>query len=629
MNKDTSHLNVNPGQDRGRVEIGHKRSSSDFLSPNSALNSSHPPPAPTKSPRHIHPSPVPPIPTKSPRHVQNLKIDTDVDSSGTPTPGQRARTLSNTETFYPTQDSAKEALESERRHNPEHRRVPSPYTRQIRKVGSERSLRSRVSFDSGRRSAASDRSDGTDGATVGPQDVTRQVGAGGEAIEFIASGHRTPRHRKFSAGMLKPALRTSNGHHPTSAGHGNINTNSSMSSTRSRSRSRSRPTSSLPFSSNLFALGRQHSRHPSDPLTASPTEIDHPSSTSRPMGGHIASMSSVQSQAGSGIRGIFSSLSLEPRRPSQPPTLLLPADQLHAYLATAHVPNWTKWPVLPTSKGFFGKSKGFDAMSWEWKRRWQLAEEGRQFRTLRVWDVNREFEREALQFHQEKTPQHPIPFHDRWGKQIFALPAEGYETLEFFDEEANVADDHGLLSWLTNSLLATATSALHMTRFSSQSFSFHLIPAPYPPTPTSYVNERGTPKHCLWEGFGTLALVNRSQDSDRAMIIEIRPPSVVDSGVLNHFARQSRSEGWWHLPAELCVGDMGQANLLQAQVYDDCVSNHVFYFAVTNLKYWVFGRFNASYTMCTVSPIIERKQRNPSLMQCLTAWTISAYDDVS
>jgi hypothetical protein len=65
---------------------------------------------------------------------------------------------------------------------------------------------------------------------------------------------------------------------------------------------------------------------------------------------------------------------------------------------------------------------------------------------------------------------------------------------------------------------------------------------------------------------------------------------------------------------------------------------------VTNLKQWVFGSFvspqaqrirdpadqqNSSFSACTTSPVIERKQKEPSLMQCLTTWVVRSVDEVS
>lgn len=63
-----------------------------------------------------------------------------------------------------------------------------------------------------------------------------------------------------------------------------------------------------------------------------------------------------------------------------------------------------------------------------------------------------------------------------------------------------------------------------------------------------------------------MVLVNKDDPTDRTMIIEVRPPDVVDERVLREFSKRSRGDGWWALPAETCVGEVGQANLLQAQV---------------------------------------------------------------
>ena len=101
-----------------------------------------------------------------------------------------------------------------------------------------------------------------------------------------------------------------------------------------------------------------------------------------------------------------------------------------------------------------------------------------------------------------------------------------------------------------------------MLRYSSQRFAFHLIPTPRP----SHVSSSAP--HSLWDGFGTLALVNKSNDIDRALIVEVRPPGIVDYGVMKEFARDCRvgPEGWYHVDGSFCVGEIGQANLLQAQV---------------------------------------------------------------
>ncbi|KAK4684477.1 hypothetical protein P7C73_g5699, partial [Tremellales sp. Uapishka_1] len=599
--------------------------------------------------------------------------DKDKDAKGrTPSsnPASRLtkpkRLLSKTEILYPTPEAASAAFRAEREMNNNNlrRRAPTPGAG-VRKTNSENTLRSTVSFDSTRsgRSGRSRHQNGDDGSEVatvgiGPYDAHfgAAMGTGpiGEAIEVIGLGRKEPRHRTFQSGMLKPALRSSS----------RVNSRAEMREQRSQTavpltRSFSRPQTrnqhhftekplpSRPMSyvapviDTLFRSGtstrnrsNSHARQNSTPHSTSRRD-EYPtwsSSNPAPSGG-----------SGLGLRSLFSSLAMnDPAPPTRRESrIIAPADDLHTYLRLVEVPSWDKWPGQP--KGLFGKAqRGFNDMGWEWRKRWDNAEMARMAgRALRIWEGTsgaRYWERIILDFQEEHVPTRPIDALNRWGAQIFALPAEGYDTLEFFDEAAHDAEDYGLLSWLTGSVLQTAVSTLHMLRYSSSSFTFHLIPTPSPsPSPAE--------ANCLYEGFGTLVLVDRQNNLERSMVIEVRPPSLVDTATLREFGKTSRNDGWWHLPGEMCVGDVGQANLLQAQTYDDCVQNGVYFFAVTNLKYWVFGSFvseikqpedtgsgvkqNSAYSKCTVSPMIDRRAREPSVMQCLTAWLIRSVDEVS
>ncbi|WVW86162.1 hypothetical protein I302_108203 [Kwoniella bestiolae CBS 10118] len=614
----------------------------------------------------------------------------------------RVRKLSSREVLYPTPEAAKEAFRVERAMNPppKHRRPPTPYTSSrrtssVRKVDSDRSIRSRVSFDStrSRRSNRSDRSgrtydsdsesDGTMGSKWEPSFGSNVgIGPAGEAIEVIGLGRKKPRHRTFTAGMLKPALRS------TSRMNSRVDINEGSSNSNSNSR-REKPLPSRPMSyvapivnslSKVTAPGgrkiQKRSSHQPTPSNYSVEQNNHilgASSSVTPLSRSVSRNHTSGNE--NGIRSLFSSLSLGPnanpnstshhdvanhsgassmnsvsdiRFTSTAPSrasrrhLILPADDLFSYLRYAEIQSWDRWPLAQVSQkrglGLWGgkRTLGFDEMSWEWHRRLRLAEEARvSGRMLGSWESQRGWEKGILDWLDENVSKHAIDMANRWGTQIFALPAEGFDTLEFFDESINKAEDFGLLSWVTGTLLQTAVSTLHMLRYSSSTFTFHLIPSPRPPhlqhsSSSLHVHDSPSSRgkfHFLWEGFGTMVLVNKNNDIDRAMILEIRPPSVVDSSVMKEFARGMSGEGWWGFYGDTCVGEVGQANLLQAQVYDDCIQNQVHFFAVTNLKYWVFGQFNSNWSRCTVSPVISRGARDPSLMQCLTAWVVRSVDE--
>jgi hypothetical protein len=102
-----------------------------------------------------------------------------------------------------------------------------------------------------------------------------------------------------------------------------------------------------------------------------------------------------------------------------------------------------------------------------------------------------------------------------------------------------------------------------MLRYSSSPFLFHVIAGPRPPLPSPLLEDEkpDQAQNCLWEGFGTMVLLSNEDSTDRAMIIVVRPPDVVDERTLREFSRRSRGDGWWALPAETTVGEVGQANL--------------------------------------------------------------------
>lgn len=56
------------------------------------------------------------------------------------------------------------------------------------------------------------------------------------------------------------------------------------------------------------------------------------------------------------------------------------------------------------------------------------------------------------------------------------------------------------------------------------------------------------------------------------MLIEIRPPSVLDLNTIKEFAKSRGREGWWPYDKGMWIGAIGQANLLQVQVSREFLS---------------------------------------------------------
>lgn len=380
--------------------------------------------------------------TRSTEHVPGLSRQAS-DEMISPRP-KRVRGLFSSEMVYADVDTAKRAFEEERINKAIRDRAPTPFQRPtasingsqetIHRVASSRSLRSRVSFDSTRSRKSSrtiqelhDDAIETDVATVGPWEPTfggrHGIGSAGEAYEVIGLGRKSPRHRKFHAHMLKPAMKSASrgasrvdlhsDFHPYPHDHGR-----SQHSHRPR---RDKPLPSRPLSYVAPAFGQiiNSTANLSRQFIPLPSLPIH-SSTPAPAHAHAHSRSlSATNPSSAAFRSLFSSLALDPSTASSSRQrlplvqnsngsrsrrdLVLPAEDLFAYLHLATVPSWREWPASgPPSRHaalFIGsRSRGFESMGWEWRRRLQLAEAARPTRGLRVWDgVDKHWERKILE----------------------------------------------------------------------------------------------------------------------------------------------------------------------------------------------------------------------------------------
>lgn len=311
-----------------------------------------------------------------PRHRRTKSRNAPVVQILSPRPERR---MSPTEMIYPDPGTAQQVFETERANNPLHRRVPTPH---VSRRGRQRSnsVGTAVSEESEMTIGAS-----SDAATVGPFEphfgAARGIGRPADAVEVIGLGRKEPRHRKYAPHLLKPALRTGPSrerlHH-----------------------SRDKPLPNRPGSYTVpdgSASGFMHV-------------------TQNPIRGHSRSQSTSATQS-TGLRGLFSALTIDPRTGPRPPfsrrgssrqiDLVAPAADLFTYLRIVELPPWTQWSGerdarrSATALGFFGqsRSKGFDAMPWAWHKRMEVAEQGRQAgRVLVSWEATgRHWEKKILE----------------------------------------------------------------------------------------------------------------------------------------------------------------------------------------------------------------------------------------
>ena len=311
-------------------------------------------------------------------------------------------------------------------------RAPTPYHRStgsdetLHRVDSRRSLKPRVSFDSlrSRRSAAlteqglDDHNEATQAAlgawepSFGARNGIRPAG---EAYEVLGLGRKSPRHRKFHSHMLKPAIKSRNASRIDLRAEYHTGPGPSHHHHRSSSQQRrdkplpSRPLSYVPpVLGNFFNPSANHSRQ-TLAADSSPHLVNHnhPRPCAERSFPHFGSLS--VDPASAALRSLFDSLNLDsPISPSSRQRLLhlhnnninasrsqrdliLPAEDLFSYLHLATVKSWQDWPASgpPSRYGTLlrsTRSKGFESMGWEWRRRLQVAEANRHTRGLRVWD---------------------------------------------------------------------------------------------------------------------------------------------------------------------------------------------------------------------------------------------------
>lgn len=288
-----------------------------------------------------------------------------------------------------------------------------------------------------------------------------------------------------------------------------------------------------------------------------------------------------------------------------------PIESLFHYLACAAVERYDRWPGVDLSdslRRFFAA----DPLAGEWRRRYDVAQQHWNRRELKTWRHDPHFLVDTRNRVLEDVPGTPLHPADQRGELVFALPAPGFATKEFqMRFVRHLSLDRCLLQWLNCTVLQTAVSTAQTLRANSCTTQFWCVPSE-----GSMDGYAGLP-----DGYGSLVLSPSASPTDkRALLVLVRPPNVYTGSILRAFTLDDKA--WkFEEPA-------GHSNLLQAQVYDECVTPRVRYWVVTTVKYWIFGVFDEEYNKCTVSPVIAREARDPTVLQGLVSWILRALDSL-
>ncbi|KAL4069596.1 hypothetical protein V8B97DRAFT_1968151 [Scleroderma yunnanense] len=71
-------------------------------------------------------------------------------------------------------------------------------------------------------------------------------------------------------------------------------------------------------------------------------------------------------------------------------------------------------------------------------------------------------------------------------------------------------------------------------------------------------------------------------------------------------------------------GPLRAKERLWAKLWDSCVRRQSTYFIVTSYQQWVFGVFSRGFTNAFVSPPIDARSRDPTVMHAILYWLVSA-----
>ncbi|BEI81031.1 hypothetical protein CcaverHIS002_0201910 [Cutaneotrichosporon cavernicola] len=294
-----------------------------------------------------------------------------------------------------------------------------------------------------------------------------------------------------------------------------------------------------------------------------------------------------------------------------------PFSNLRGYLAHSSIEKFERWPES-------GQRQSFGRSDWgpsgrEFTRRLNLAEAQRNRRQLRGWARDDYFKDMVVDDVEVHVPDTLLAKDDRRGEERFTVPATNFHTKRFRETSSVLPCDQYLLQWLNGTVLTSALSAVHAIRFHYTDATFMYAPSAVRRKGHKEKNYQGFP-----DGYGSLILVRDEANGGpalgpidrRALLVSVVPPSPYTKEVLSAFTRTQ--EHWKQYSRS--DNTSGLANLLQAQMYDECVAHGVRYWVATTLKWWVFGVFNKDLTQCVVSSKIRRSETACTVLECLVTW---------
>lgn len=133
------------------------------------------------------------------------------------------------------------------------------------------------------------------------------------------------------------------------------------------------------------------------------------------------------------------------------------------------------------------------------------------------------------------------------------------------------------------------------------------------------------------ELFRQIYMINRNSEATpeeysntlNPMVVFVQAPWVLSPKDFELFTSR-RTVGALKAEPGRRDGLLRSSERLWGKIWDLCVNERCYWFAVTTYEEWAFGRFSDGWTTAFVSPPMSWDSTKPTILQCLTYWMMSS-----
>ncbi|KAF9464673.1 hypothetical protein BDZ94DRAFT_1255649 [Collybia nuda] len=170
-----------------------------------------------------------------------------------------------------------------------------------------------------------------------------------------------------------------------------------------------------------------------------------------------------------------------------------------------------------------------------------------------------------------------------------------------------------LASWLDNLPLQTVEKIVHLLYPNTQSWGFN-------EKPEEWFDQRDKD---IFRCFTWSTSVTLHSNRPRALVVAYQPPWILTHQDIKEFS-ECRSFPPFRKLGNAFPIPLKSRERLWAKMWDTCVQHRTHWFVLTSYDNWVFGTFSTGFTTAFVTNVYSYDSYNPTIIEFLTFWTLSA-----